>query len=64
MNVYRYPPSSFKALALATKFSTLLVIPSVPKRPTTVVIPPSINFDSVISGTLVLKLPSPPPPVI
>ena len=50
--------------AFATKFSTLLVVPSVPSNPTTVVIPLVVSFDRVISGALVLKLPSPPPPVI
>ena len=57
-------PSSFNACVFATKFSTLLVVLSVPSRPTAVVMPASIKFESMISGTLVLKPPSPPPPVI
>ena len=57
-------PSSLKALAFARRFSRLLVIPSVPKSPTTVVMPFLTSTLRLASGTLVAGPLSPPPPVM
>ena len=61
--MYVVIPSSSNPLALASNDSILLHIPSVPKQPTTVVIPELIICDNCISGVLVLNPPSPPPPI-
>ncbi len=55
-------PSSSIPLALASRADRSLASPSVPSVPTTVVTPAFVNVDRVISGVLVLKPPSPPPP--
>ena len=70
-------PSSVSARALATRFkgvtilayfftrfSTLLVTPSVPSRPRTVVIPQLVIWLSIASGTREAGPCSPPPPVM
>lgn len=46
-------PSVSKALALASRLMTLRVVPSVPKRPQTVVTPAMVICESMSSGVRV-----------